>query len=100
MIELQSQNGISDFGDINAGTGNIVQPELVPVSLMKMIGPDGQWNGRIGVARSGGRYVCGLPVGYDHNVGIMPHDGKLLVTRPGMPTLVADPNTGSVRKAT
>ena len=97
--DFQSIDGARQFGSIKGGVGTIAQPEMVPVSLMKMLGADGEWNGRIGVARSGGRYVCPLPEGYDWNVGILPHDGKILVTRPGMTTLIADPETGTVRKA-
>lgn len=95
--EIQSVQGAREFGRAD---GSLVQnAELVHCSLMKMVGPDGRPNGRLGVAKQGGRFVCPLPAGYDHNVGVLPTDGRLLVTRPGMPTLVADCETGTVRQA-
>lgn len=97
--DIQSHMGARDFGRLDAGVGNIVQPELVKAYLMKMLGSDGKWNGRLGVTRQGARFVCALPEGYDFNVGILPHDGRLLITRPGCPTLVADCETGLVRQA-
>lgn len=93
---LQSVQGAREFGRLDAG---LAQPELVKCWLMKMIGEDGQWNGRLGVTKEGARYVCPLPKGYDWNVGILPQDGRLIITRPNMPTLVADCETGTVRKA-
>ena len=94
---IQSAEGARLFG--RADGGLVQNPELVKCQLMKMLGPDGQWNGRLGVAKEGGRFVCPLPKGYDWNVGILPHDGRLIVTRPGMPTLIANCETGTVEKA-
>ncbi len=97
-LDIQSLRGQREFGRVDAGYGNLAEPELVECSLMKMIGPDGKPTGRLGVAKRGARFVCALPAGYDHNVGIMPQDGRLIVTRPGMPTLIADCETGIVRR--
>lgn len=69
------------------------QPQLVEVSLMFC-----RSTGRYGVSCRGGRFVCQLPPGYNRNCGILPHDGKLIVTLPGLPTLVVDPMTGRVRR--
>lgn len=93
---IQSVQGARDFG--RADGGMVQQPEMVKASLMKMLGPDGKWNGKIGVTKEGARFVCPLPRGYDWNVGILPTDGRLLITLPGMPTLVADCETGTVRQ--
>lgn len=94
---IQSMQGAREFG--RADGGILQQAEMVQCSLMKMLGGDGRHNGCYGVAKEGGRFVCALPKGYDHNVGILPTDGRLLITRPGMPTLVADCETGVVRQA-
>ncbi len=94
---IQSVRGAQEFG--RADGGLVQQAELVKCSLMKMLGEDGQWNGRLGVAKEGARFVCPLPKGYDWNVGILPQDGMLLITLPGMPTLVANCETGHVRQA-
>lgn len=71
----------------------IAQPRLRPVHLMYDREHD-----RWGVTYGGGRFVCQLPAGYNRNCGILPHDGKLIVTLPGLPTLIADPSTGVVRR--
>ena len=94
--DIQSYMGAREFGRVDSG--RIQQPELVQCSLMKQLGPDGKWNGHLGVTKAGGRYVCQLPKEYDWNVGIMPTDGRLIITRPGLPSLVADCETGQVRK--
>lgn len=94
---IQSHKGAREFGRLDDSL--IQRSELVKVSLMKQLGPDGKWNGHLGVAKEGGRYVCQLPKEYDWNVGILPQDGRLLVTRPGLPNLVADCETGRVWKA-
>lgn len=95
--KIQSVQGAREFG--RADAGRLQQAELVKCSLMKMLGADGKPNGRLGVTKEGARFVCALPSGYDHNVGILPTDGRLLITRPGMPNLVADCETGMVRQA-
>lgn len=107
-LELQSAEGQRLFG--RADRGIATGPELTECSLMRMVGAPvilqtGTLNpvkrmGGWGVAKRGGRYVCPLPPEYDHNVGILPHDGKLLVTHPNLPTLVCDTETGKCRKAT
>lgn len=94
--DVQSHIGVRDYGRVDGG---LQQPELVKCHLMKQVGPDGKWNGHLGVVKEGGRFVCQLPKEYDWNVGIMPIDGRLLVTRPGLPTLIADCETGLVRTA-
>ena len=109
--ELQSGMGVRDFGRLDRGYGSIVGPEMVGVHLMRMVNRSiiledpkkrkpvarmGGW----GVAKDGGRFVVPLPPEYDHNVGLLPHDGKILVTMPGLPTLIADCETGTIRKAT
>jgi len=85
-------------GQINqrpASAGGIIsEPELVECSVMRCSATGG-W----GVARAGGRYVCALPAGYNSEVGIIPQDGRLIVTMPGKPKLVCDPMTGQCRKA-
>lgn len=96
---FQSHMGTRDFGRVDAGYGNLLRPEIVKCSLMKMLGADGKWNGRLGVAKEGGRYVVPLPKGYDWNVGILPQDGRLLITRPGMATLIANCEDGTCRRA-
>lgn len=96
--EIQSVDGARTFGRVDAGVGNIAQAELVKCSLMKMLGPDGKPNGRLGVTKTGARFVCALPPGYDHNVGILPQDGRLIVTHPNMPALIVNTETGAVRK--
>lgn len=93
--DIQSQMGARDFGRVDSG---LVQPELIECSLMKLIEADGKWKGGLGVTKRGARFVCKLPPEYDFNVGIMPQDGRLLVTRPGLPTLIADCETGDVRR--
>lgn len=95
---LQSIDGARTFGRVDGGVGNLAQAELVECSLMKMLAADGTPNGKLGVTKVGARFVCALPPGYDHNVGIMPQDGRLIITRPGMPALVANCETGEVRK--
>ena len=105
---MQSAEGARLFG--RADKGLIQQPELVEVSLMRMVAAPvvledsarrkpvermGGW----GVAKKGGRYVCPLPPEYDHNVGIIPHDGMILVTHPTLPKLVCDTETGKCRRA-
>lgn len=96
--EIQSVDGARTFGRVDGGTGNLAQAELVKCSLMKMIGPDGHPNGKLGVTKEGARFVCALPPGYDHNVGILPQDGRLLVTHPNMPALIVNCETGVVRR--
>lgn len=95
---IQSVQGAREFGRVDGGVGNLAQAELVQCSLMKMIGADGKPNGKLGVTKAGARFVCALPPGYDHNVGILPQDGRLIITRPGMPALVANCETGTVRR--
>lgn len=94
---LQSHMGAREFGRMDSSI--VQQPELVKCWLMKQLGPDGKWNGHLGVTKQGARFVCQLPKEYDWNVGILPSDGRLVVTRPGMPTLIADCETGTVEKA-
>src|ERR1035437_7770546 len=99
---MQSHEGARLFG--RADKGIIQQPELVEVSLMRMVAAPiiledigirkpvihmGGW----GVAKKGGRFVCPLPKEYDHNVGIIAHDGMIIVTHPSLPKLVCDTET-------
>lgn len=107
---LQSKEGARLFGDVaHQKHGGIVGPELVEVQLMRMVEKPliladvsrripVPYQGGFGVTKRGARYVCELPAGYDHNVGLLPSDGKIIVTHPNLPALIADCETGKVRK--
>lgn len=55
-------------------------------------------NDNYGVTRRGARFVCALPRGYvGDKLGVVPCDGRLIITHPNLPSLMADPGTGQVR---
>lgn len=52
--------------------------------------------GLLGVFRSGARFVCALPEGYDGRVSLVVHNGYVLVGHPELPPLRCDPERGTV----
>ena len=49
---------------------------------------------RFGVVMKGGRYVVGLPLGYDGETSVHWVEGWIIVRHPVLPPLLADTTTG------
>jgi len=69
----------------------------IRVMLVERVGFPGQ----LGVAVSGGKFVCPLPCGYDGQTRVnIDEAGWVMVMHPRMMPLLADPSTGEVHTIT
>lgn len=65
-------------------------PTTVEARFVKMTGRDGQF----GVAIRGARFVVPLPAGYTEHSQIVDFFGAVLISHPGLPTLLLDGEMG------